>query len=134
MDKTIDIFYMQKVNEAENLNILGALTFTLGISLIVFSINTDWQERLWILLTLILGILYVLGFVYNFFLQQIKNILPVYLNHYYKFTTSISLMMMILAFFIVSTDYIGPQKNINECKSDSVISVICGFSNLRTLL
>ena len=128
--KPLIFFICKKVNEAENLNILGALTFTLGISLIVFSINTDWQERLWILLTLILGILLCIrGLFVIFFLKQIKNILPVYLNHYYKFTTSISLMMLILAFFIVSTDYIGPQKNINECKSDNVISVICGFSN-----
>ena len=37
--------------------------------------------------------------------------------------------MISLAFFVVSTDYIGPQKDISECKSDKAISVICGFSN-----
>ena len=37
--------------------------------------------------------------------------------------------MISLALFTVTTDYIGPQKNISECKSDDAISVICGVSN-----
>jgi DNA-binding beta-propeller fold protein YncE len=64
-----------------------------------------------------------------FFLEKIKKILPLYLNHYYKFSIPISAVMISLALFTVSTDYIGPQKNISECKSDDAISVICGVSN-----
>ena len=36
---------------------------------------------------------------------------------------------MFLSFFIVSTDYIGEQKDISNCKSDDSISVVCGLSN-----
>ena len=37
--------------------------------------------------------------------------------------------MISLAFFTVTTDYIGPQKDISRCESDDAISVICGVSN-----
>ena len=37
--------------------------------------------------------------------------------------------MVALAFFMLTTDYIGPQKDISECKSDKSISVICEISN-----
>jgi DNA-binding beta-propeller fold protein YncE len=98
--------------------------------MVIFSINSDWVERLWILLTLIVGILLCIrGLVVIFFLEKIKKILPLYLNHYYKFSIPISVVMISLALFTVTTDYIGPQKNISECKSDDAISVICGVSN-----
>ena len=98
--------------------------------MVIFSINSDWAERLWILLTLIVGILLCIrGLVVIFFLEKIKKILPLYLNHYYKFSIPISVVMISLALFTVTTDYIGPQKNISECKSDDAISVICGVSN-----
>jgi DNA-binding beta-propeller fold protein YncE len=100
------------------------------MAMVIFSINSDWAERLWILLTLIVGILLCIrGLVVIFFLEKIKKILPLYLNHYYKFSIPISVVMISLALFTVTTDYIGPQKNISECKSDDAISVICGVSN-----
>jgi DNA-binding beta-propeller fold protein YncE len=100
------------------------------MAMVIFSINSAWAERLWILLTLIVGILLCIrGLVVIFFLEKIKKILPLYLNHYYKFSIPISAVMISLALFTVSTDYIGPQKNISECKSDDAISVICGVSN-----
>ena len=128
--KPLIIFICKKIDEAQNLHILGGLTFLIGIAMVIFSINSDWAERLWILLTLIVGILLCIrGLVVIFFLEKIKKILPLYLNHYYKFSIPISLAMISLAFFTVTTDYIGPQKNISECKSDDAISVICGVSN-----
>jgi DNA-binding beta-propeller fold protein YncE len=118
------------MDEAQNLHILGGLTFLIGMAMVIFSINSDWAERLWILLTLIVGILLCIrGLVVIFFLEKIKKILPLYLNHYYKFSIPISVVMISLALFTVTTDYIGPQKNISECKSDDAISVICGVSN-----
>jgi len=124
------IFICKKIDEAQNLHILGGLTFLIGMAMVIFSINSDWAERLWILLTLIVGILLCIrGLVVIFFLEKIKKILPLYLNHYYKFSIPISLVMISLALFTVTTDYIGPQKNISECKSDDAISVICGVSN-----
>ena len=128
--KPLIIFICKKIDEAQNLHILGGLTFLIGMAMVIFSINSDWEERLWILLTLILGILLCIrGLVVIFFLEKIKKILPLYLNHYYKFSIPISVVMISLALFTVTTDYIGPQKNISECKSDDAISVICGVSN-----
>ena len=128
--KPLIIFICKKIDEAQNLHILGGLTFLIGMAMVIFSINSDWEERLWILLTLIVGILLCIrGLVVIFFLEKIKKILPLYLNHYYKFSIPISVVMISLALFTVTTDYIGPQKNISECKSDDAISVICGVSN-----
>ena len=128
--KPLIIFICKKIDQAQNLHILGGLTFLIGTAMVIFSINSDWAERLWILLTLIVGILLCIrGLVVIFFLEKIKKILPLYLNHYYKFSIPISAVMISLALFTVTTDYIGPQKNISECKSDDAISVICGVSN-----
>ena len=128
--KPLIIYICKKIDEAQNLHILGCLTFLIGTAMVIFSINSDWAERLWILLTLIVGILLCIrGLVVIFFLEKIKKILPLYLNHYYKFSIPISAIMISLALFTVTTDYIGPQKNISECKSDDAISVICGVSN-----
>jgi DNA-binding beta-propeller fold protein YncE len=128
--KPLIIYICKKIDEAQNLHILGGLTFLIGTAMVIFSINSDWAERLWILLTLIVGILLCIrGLVVIFFLEKIKKILPLYLNHYYKFSIPISVVMISLALFTVTTDYIGPQKNISECKSDDAISVICGVSN-----
>ena len=128
--KPLIVFICKKIDEAQNLHILGGLTFLIGMAMVIFSINSAWAERLWILLTLIVGILLCIrGLVVIFFLEKIKKILPLYLNHYYKFSIPISVVMISLALFTVTTDYIGPQKNISECKSDDAISVICGVSN-----
>jgi DNA-binding beta-propeller fold protein YncE len=128
--KPLIIYICKKIDKAQNLHILGGLTFLIGTAMVIFSINSDWAERLWILLTLIVGILLCIrGLVVIFFLEKIKKILPLYLNHYYKFSIPISVVMISLALFTVTTDYIGPQKNISECKSDDAISVICGVSN-----
>ena len=128
--KPLIVFICKKIDGAQNLHILGGLTFLIGMAMVIFSINSDWAERLWILLTLIVGILLCIrGLVVIFFLEKIKKILPLYLNHYYKFSIPISVVMISLALFTVTTDYIGPQKNISECKSDDAISVICGVSN-----
>ncbi len=128
--KPLIIFICKKIDQAQNLHILGGLTFLIGMAMVIFSINSAWIERLWILLTLIVGILLCIrGLVVIFFLEKIKKILPLYLNHYYKFSIPISTVMISLALFTVTTDYIGPQKNISECKSDDAISVICGVSN-----
>ena len=128
--KPLIIFICKKIDEAQNLHILGGLTFLIGMAMVIFSINSDWAERLWILLTLIVGILLCIrGLVVIFFLEKIKKILPLYLNHYYKFSIPISVVMISLALFTVTTDYIVPQKNISECKSDDAISLICGGSN-----
>lgn len=129
--KPLMIYICEKVQEAKSLNILGSITFLIGSALVIFFIQyDDWSERLWTFITVILGFLLCLrGLVVIFYLESIKKILPVYLNHYYKFTFSISLILIFLSFFIVSTDYIGEQKDISDCKSDNSISVVCNFLN-----
>ena len=99
------IFICRKIDGAQNLNLLGGFTFLIGMAMVIFSLNSDWAERFWILLTLIVGILLCIrGFVVVFFLGKIKKILPLYLNHYYKFSIPISLTMISLALFTVTTD------------------------------
>jgi len=99
--KPLMIYICEKVQEAKSLNILGSITFLIGSALVIFFIQyDDWSERLWTFITVILGFLLCLrGLVVIFYLESIKKILPVYLNHYYKFTFSISLILIFLSFF-----------------------------------
>ena len=129
--KPLMFYISKKVQEAKSLNVLGGITFLIGVSLVIFfTLYDGWADRLWILITVILGcLLCIRGLVVIFYLDSVKKILPLYLNHYYKFTFSISLILISLSFFIVSTDYIGEQKDISICKSDDSISVVCGISN-----
>lgn len=110
---------------------LGFITSLIGAFCIYISLmDSFWYERVWMVVTLILGILiFIRGVFIIFFLDTIKKLFIVILKNYYKFTIPISLTMFFLAFFIVSTDYIGPQKDISSCRSDSVINVICDFYN-----
>ena len=72
--KPLIVHICNRVDSAENLNILGGLIFSIGLAMVIFSINSDWAERLWILLTLILGILLCIrGLVVIFFLEKIKE-------------------------------------------------------------
>ena len=129
--KPLMFYISEKVQEAKSLNVLGVITFLTGISLVIFfTLYENWAERLWTLVTVILGcLLCIRGLVVIFYLKSVKKILSLYLNHYYKFTFPISLTLMFLSLFIVSTDYIGEQKDISNCKSDDSISVVCGLSN-----
>ena len=124
------------VMRSEKLNKAGLITFIIGFSLTYFSlIQSFWYERMWIVVTLVLGILLLIrGIFIIFFLENIKKILPIYIKHYYKFSIPISMIMFFLAFLIVSTDYIGPQKDISNCESDDQIEVICEFNNAEDIV
>ena len=130
--KPLMFYISEKVQEAKSLNVLGVITFLTGISLVIFfTLYENWAERLWTLVTVILGcLLCIRGLVVIFYLKSVKKILSLYLNHYYKFTFPISLTLMFLSFFIVSTDYIGEQKDISNCKSDDSISAV-SYTHLR---
>mgnify|MGYP001158490814 FL=1 len=119
------------IMKSEKLNKTGLITFIIGISLTCFSLMQSlWYERLWMVVTLILGILLLIrSFFIIFFLKNIKKMLPILLKHYYKISLPISVTMIFLAFLIVSTDYIGPKRDISNCESDESISVICNFQN-----
>ena len=124
------------VMRSEKLNKAGLITFIIGFSLTYFSlIQSFWYERMWIVVTLVLGILLLIrGIFIIFFLENIKKILPIYIKHYYKFSIPISMIAVFLAFLIVSTDYIGPQKDISNCESDDQIEVICEFNNAEDIV
>ena len=129
--KPLMVYICEKVQEAKSLNVLGSITFLIGSALVIFFIQyDDWSERLWTFVTVILGFLLCLrGLVIIFYLDLIKKLLPLYIKNYYKFTFSISLILISLSFLIVSSDYIGEQKDISDCKSDGVVNVVCDISN-----
>ena len=121
---------------SERLTITGLLTGSLGLLCIYISlIDPFWFERMWMIFTFVLGILLLMrGFFIIFFLGVIKKMLPSFMKNYYKFSIPISMLMVFLAFMIVSTDYVGPQKDISSCESDNQIQVYVILSIQRTLL
>ena len=129
-------FIYDWVMRSEKLNVTGLLTGSIGILCIYISLlDPFWFERMWRIVTFILGILLLMrGFFIIFFLAVIKKILPTFMSNYYKFSIPISMLMVFLAFMIVSTDYIGPQKDISSCESDDQIQVICDFSNSEDIV
>ena len=129
-------FIYDWVMRSEKLNITGFLTGSIGILCIYISLlDPFWFERMWRIVTFILGILLLMrAFFIIFFLGVIKKMLPTFMSNYYKFSIPISMLMVFLAFMIVSTDYIGPQKDISSCESDNQIQVICNFSNSEDII
>ena len=119
------------VMRSEKLTKTGLFTVLVGAICLYVSLGNEfWYERVWLITTFSLGIiLSIRGLVVIFFFEKIKNILPIYMKNYFKFSIPISLALICLSLFVVSTDYIGPQKDISSCKSDNNIDVICDFSN-----
>tara|TARA_B100001250_G_scaffold34432_1_gene27885 strand:+ start:1018 stop:2385 length:1368 start_codon:yes stop_codon:yes gene_type:complete len=116
---------------SENLIKTGVLTALIGVLCIYFGTkNPIWNERMWMVVTLILGIvLLIRGLVIIFFLKGVKKQIPLLIKHYYKFSIPVSIIMACIAFVVVSNDYIGPQKDISSCESDNNVNLICGFNN-----
>ena len=129
--KPLIIAVSEKIMRAKELKLLGIITFIIGVFCIGISAKDSmWFETTWKLVTFILGIILIIrGLAVIFYFEKIKNVLPLFLNHYYKFAVSISLTFIYLAFLIVSNDYLGPQKDISKCESDESMTVICGFQN-----
>ena len=119
------------VINSQQLTLTGVLVSLLGIFCIYIGINNPfWYERVWMIVTLVLGVIFVTrGIFIIFFLDKIKQLMSSYMKHYYKFSIPISIAMAVIAFMVLSSDYIGPQKDISSCESDIDISVICGFNN-----
>ena len=63
------------IMKSEKLNKTGLITFIIGISLTCFSLMQSlWYERLWMVVTLILGILLLIRSIFIiFFLKNIKK-------------------------------------------------------------
>ena len=117
--------------ESKDLKNIGFITILIGVICIYFGTNEEyWYETLWMIITFSLGIVLIIrGLLTLFFLEAIKKFISFYSKHYFKISIPISLIMLYLSFFIVITDYVGPQKDIEICKSDDIVNLICGFKN-----
>ena len=74
---------------------LGLITSLIGAFCVYISLmDSFWYERVWMVVTLILGILiFIRGVFIIFFLDTIKKLFIVILKNYYKFTIPISVTM-----------------------------------------
>lgn len=61
--------------KSDNLNKTGLITFFIGISLISYSLmQSFWYERMWMVITLVLGILLLIRSLFIlFFIEKIKK-------------------------------------------------------------
>ena len=124
-------FLKNRIISSNNINIIAGITLLIGL-ICVYAALTDeyWFERVWRIVNFSLGIILIIrGIAAMFFFNQIKKAIPFVFLHYFKFMSIISVMFFTLAFFVVSSDYVGPQKDISNCSSDNKIRLSCGFKN-----
>ena len=109
----------------------GYLALILGVALFLIGfLQSNWEDRLWSVIFVVMGVLsFLKGAWLILFPKNSEKTLEIFIKHYYKITIPTSVLYLFISFTVISTDYIGPQKDISECKSDSIIRVICGFSN-----
>jgi len=114
-----------------NLKNTGYLAILIGTALFfVGFLQPDWADRLWSIIFIIMGLLsFLKGVWLTLFPENAAKAFEIFIKHYYKITIPISILYLFISLTVVSTDYIGPQKDISKCESDSLIKVICGFSN-----
>ena len=105
------------------LNIAGLLNIALGLTIFLYGISQpDWSERLWSIVFIVFGFIAVIkGFLLFFFPERSEKITRYFVQHYYKFVLPMSAVYIFLSLLTITTDYIGPQKDISKCESDSYI-------------
>ena len=116
---------------SNNINVVAGTTLLIGLICVYVALTDEyWFERVWRIVTFSLGIILIIrGIAAMFFFNQIKKAIPFVFLHYFKFMSIISVMFFALAFFVGSSDYVGPQKDISNCSSDNKVRLICGFKN-----
>ena len=124
-------FLKNRILSSNNINVIAGITLLIGLICVYVALaDKYWFERVWRIVTFSLGIILIIrGIAAMFFFNQIKKAIPFVFLHYFKFMSIISVMFFTLAFFVVSSDYVGPQKDISNCSSDNKIRLICGFKN-----
>ena len=129
-------FLKDKITSSNYINIIAGITIIIGLICVYVPLTDQyWYERVWKIVTFSLGILIIIrGLAVLFFFNQIKKALPFVFRHYFKFMSAISIMFFALAFYTVSSDYVGPQKDISNCSSDNKLKVICNFKNPEDIL
>ena len=102
----------------------GVIIFLTGL------LQPNWSDRLWSVIFVVMGALsFIKGIWLIAFPAHASRILEVFINHYFKIVIPVSILYLFISLTVISTDYIGPQKDISKCESDNLIKVICGFSN-----
>jgi hypothetical protein len=134
--KPITFRILNAINDAESLKTIGYITLLLGPICLAFSLqDAYWYETMWRLVTFILGILLILrGLFIIFFEETFKKVLHLYQNNYWKFSIPFATMLVYLALIIISRDYLGPIKDIEECISDDYVNVVCNFHNPEDMI
>ena len=129
--KPITQSIVNKFLELKDVRPLGYITIFIGLLCLLTATNqNDWHQTMWMLLTFIIGVLLVMrGLALLLFADHIKSLVAKIFNNYFRWMIPISMMLVFLAFLIISRDYLGPEKNIEVCQSDEVIDVFCGFKN-----
>ena len=127
--RKIMLSIMQPILDSSNLRALGFIAIIIGL-LFLYIVDFSWSDRLWKNTLFVLGIASILrGFIVIFFENIVYKFADIFFNNYYKFSIPLSLLFFSLALLMVSRDYVGPIKNIDECQSDESISLYCGFKN-----
>ncbi len=124
-------FLKNRILSSNNINVIAGITLLIGFICVYVALTDEyWFERVWRIVTFSLGIILIIrGIAAMFFFNQIKKAISFVFLHYFKFMSIISVMFFSLAFFVVSSDYVGPQKDISNCSSDKKVKLICGFKN-----
>ncbi len=129
--KPFTVFLKDKITSSNYINTIAGITIIIGLICVYVPLTDQyWYERVWKIVTLSVGILIIIrGLAVLFFFNEIKKALPFVFHHYFKFMSAFSMMFFALAFYTVSSDYVGPQKDISNCISDNKLEVICNFKN-----
>ncbi len=124
-------FLKNRILSSNNINVIAGITLLIGLICVYIALKDEyWFERVWRIVTFSLGIILIIrGIAAIYFFNQIKKAISFIFLHYFKFMSIISVMFFTLAFFVVSSDYVGPQKDISSCSSDNKVKLICGFKN-----
>ena len=127
--KKIMLPLMQNILDSSNIKFIGFLAIVIGVFLL-YVVDFSWSDRVWKNTFFIFGIVSIFrGFIAILFENIVYKFANTFFNNYFKFTIPISLLFFSLTLVLVSRDYMGPIKNIDECQSDESISLYCGFQN-----
>ena len=109
----------------------GILNILLGSGILFYGISQpDWDERVWSVVFVYMGVISLLMGVWLLaFNTNAKKVTNFFIKHYFKLSLPISGIYIFIFFLLLSTDYLGPQKDIAECVSDERINVLCGYQN-----
>ncbi len=110
---------------------LAIFLIIFGLFLIYYVINQPiWYERYWKVMTFVLGVIFLIrGLIIFYKPKLVKTFIIFYIKNFYKFSSVLSILMLLISSSMLFIDYLGPKKNINNCESSEQIDVICGVSN-----